>query len=48
MPACGTPPASQRACSESSSPDCSETISISALSGWPMAELTVSLPSPAE
>ena len=37
-----------RACSESSSPACSETISISARSGWPRDELTVSLPSPAE
>ena len=33
---------------ESSSPGCSETISISALSGWPSAEVTASLPSPAE
>ena len=51
--AVGSMPACAKACEEasravrSSSPDCSETISISALSGWPSAERRVSLPRPA-
>ena len=39
--------AATRAVSESSSPGCSDTRSISALRTWPSAEMTVSLPMPA-
>ncbi len=47
MPACANACAEASRAARSSSPACSETISTSALSGWPSAEIRVSLPSPA-